>query len=97
MTTIRWNNSIIHGLVDGFQSRVEGAVAMTRRILAARRSRAVTQRLLTHDDRMLTDIGITRNDVEQALAIAWDGDPAVALAEIRRRRMQADRQRLATS
>lgn len=95
MTTIRWNNSIFHGLLDGIQSRIEGAVATARRILAARRSRAVTQRLLTYDDRMLTDIGITRSDVERALAVAWDGDPAVALAEIRRRHVQADRQRLA--
>ena len=95
MTTIRWNNAIFHGLLDGFQSRIEGAIATARRILAARRSRAVTQRLLTHDDRMLADIGVTRSDVEQALAIAWDGDPAVALAEIRRRHIEADRRRLA--
>lgn len=95
MTTMKWNNAIFHALLDGFQGRIEGAVATTRQILTARRSRAVTQRLLTYDDRMLTDIGITRSDVERALAVAWDKDPAVALAEIRRRHVQADRQRLA--
>ncbi|MFY0613455.1 MAG: DUF1127 domain-containing protein [Hyphomicrobiaceae bacterium] len=54
----------------------------------------MTAKLLTHDDRLLSDIGVSRSDVEQALNVAWDEDPAVALGEIRRRRLQADRQGL---
>jgi MFS family permease len=48
--------------------------------------------LLTHDDRMLTDIGIARSNIEPALSVKWNEDPAVALSEIRRRRLQAYQQ-----
>ena len=71
-----------------------GILRRLQKIRAARRSRAVTRQLLTQDDRLLDDIGVSRNDVIQALHVAWDADPAVALAETRRRRLQADRQGL---
>lgn len=94
MNTIRRQNIAFHWLFDGLHSRAAAGLATLRRIRVARQSRAVTRQLLTHDDRLLNDIGVSRSDVNQALAISWDADPAVALAEIRRRRLQADRQGL---
>jgi hypothetical protein len=41
---------------------------------------------------MLTDIGIARSNIEPALSVKWNEDPAVALSEIRRRRLQAYQQ-----
>ena len=92
MNTIRTQSNTFHRLFDGLHGRAAAALATLRRIRTARHARAVTQQLLTFDDRMLYDIGVSRSDVEQALAVAWDADPAVALAEVRRRRLQADRQ-----
>lgn len=94
MNTIRTQNTPFHRLFDRFHGGAAAGLATFRRIRAARQARAVTQQLLTHDDRLLNDIGVSRSDVEQALAVAWDADPAVALAEVRRRRLQADRQGL---
>ncbi|MFT5508830.1 MAG: hypothetical protein ACI89J_001907 [Hyphomicrobiaceae bacterium] len=94
MSTIRSRNSAIYGLFDNLLRGAAFGLAVLKRIHEARRSRAITQLLLTHDDRMLNDIGVSRSDVEQALSVRWDVDPATMLAEIRRRRMQAERQGL---
>ncbi len=94
MNTIRRQNITFHRLLDGLHGRTAAGLATFRRIRVARQSRAVTRQLLTHDDRLLNDIGVSRSDVDQALAVAWDADPAVALAGIRRRRLQVDRQGL---
>lgn len=95
MSTIRSRNSAIYGLFDNLLRGAAFGLAVLKRIHEARRSRAITHLLLTHDDRMLNDIGVSRSDVEQALSVGgWDVDPATVLAEIRRRRMQAERQGL---
>ena len=94
MSTIRSRNSAIYGLFDNLLRGAAFGLAVLKRTHEARRSRAITQLLLTHDDRMLNDIGVSRSDVEQALSVRWDVDPATMLAEIRRRRMQAERQGL---
>lgn len=94
MNTIKPQGTLFYGLFDGFQTAVTKGTGEIRRILLARRARAATRGLLTHDDRLLSDIGVTRADVERALSVAWNEDPARALAEIRRRRLQAERQRL---
>ena len=94
MNTIRRQNTTFHRLFDGIHSSAAARLAKLRRIRVARQSRTATRQLLTHDDRLLNDIGVSRSDVDQALAVAWDADPAVALAEIRRRRLQADQQGL---
>lgn len=70
--------------------------AQLRRTYAARQSRAATAQLLACDDRLLTDIGVTRGDVEQALSVGWADDPAATLAQIRRQRIEADRKALAS-
>lgn len=94
MNTIRNQIAPNSALFERFQAGVAAKLTAIAKIRAARQARAVTERLLTHDDRMLTDIGVSRSDIEQALSVAWDKDPAVSLGEIRRRRMQADRQGL---
>ena len=94
MNTIRRHKAPYDGFFERLQAGLTSGVATVVRLRDARRSRAVTERLLTMDDRMLNDIGVSRGDVEQALTVAWDQSPAVALAEISRRRVQADRQGL---
>ena len=94
MQSVQTHNTIFHRVFFDIQTNAAGIWRTLQRIRTARRSRAVTRQLLTQDDRLLTDIGVSRNDVIQALHVAWDADPAVALAEIRRRRLQADRQSL---
>ena len=94
MSTIGNRNASIHGWFENIQSLAASGLSAMKRVHSARRSRTATRHLLTHDDRMLDDMGVSRNDVVQALAVSWDTDPATALAEIRRRRLQADRQGL---
>ena len=94
MHTLQTQNTLFYRFFCDPRASAANLLATLKRIRMARRSRAVTRQLLTHDDRLLTDIGVSRNDVIQALHVAWDADPAVALAEIRRRRLQADRQGL---
>lgn len=79
MSTIRSRNSAIYGLFDNLLRGAAFGLAVLKRIHEARRSRAITQLLLTHDDRMLNDIGVSRSDVEQALSVRWDVDPATML------------------
>ncbi len=52
--------------------------------------RAAVASLLDQDDRMLRDIGVTREDVARALEVAGE-DPARYLARLRRQRIDADR------
>ncbi|MEL6965166.1 MAG: hypothetical protein AAGD43_01430 [Pseudomonadota bacterium] len=52
--------------------------------------RAAVAGLLDQDDRMLRDIGVTREDVAKALQVVGE-DPARYLARLRRQRIDADR------
>jgi len=58
-------------------------------IYRARQSRLVIERLLTYDDRMLDDMGVSRSDIELALTVPMNQDPAAELAAIRSERRQA--------
>lgn len=92
MITLQSQNVRFYWVLEQIYRYASYSLATLGKIRSARRSRAVTRQLLTQDDRMLDDIGVSRSDVEKALASDWDTDPAATLAEIRRRRMQADRQ-----
>ena len=54
-------------------------------------ARDAVARLLEHDDRMLADIGLTRQDVVAALNSAHREDASMALARIRSERKRARR------
>jgi Domain of unknown function (DUF1127) len=84
--------SPIFGAFEPLINGASGAIDAFVQICGARRGRSLTKQLLTHDDRILTDIGISRSDIERALSVKWDEDPSLALAEIRRRRLQAYQQ-----
>ncbi len=92
MNMIRRDSSVYNRPFGEWTSIFAHAAARLKRIQSARQSRAATRLLLTHDNRLLRDIGVSRADVEQALSVGWDQDPTAALAELRRRRMRADRQ-----
>ena len=53
-------------------------------------ARSAVASLLDQDDRMLRDIGVTREDVTKALAVVGE-DPAHYLARMRKQRIDADR------
>lgn len=94
MSALRNETPVTSWILSGLQQPLSELATAVKRIYLARQARAATQHLLTHDDRILSDIGVSRNDVEQALSVDWDKDPTEALAEMRRRRMQAGRQGL---
>ncbi len=54
-------------------------------------ARAAVASLLDQDDRMLRDIGVTREDVVQALKANGTEDPANYLARRRKQRIDAER------
>lgn len=64
----------------GLLTRLAGAVA---RRLGAWRSRQALSELLLFDDRQLADIGVTRGDIEWALAQPLSHDTASALERLR--------------
>ena len=68
--------------------RIWDAVMEARRRAEAR---AAVANLLDQDDRMLRDIGVTREDVIEALKMSGGEDPASYLARIRKQRIDATR------
>ena len=68
--------------------RIWDAVMESRRRAEAR---AAVANLLDQDDRMLRDIGVTREDVIEALKMSGGEDPASYLARIRKQRIDATR------
>lgn len=65
-----------------------------RALLRGLQRRREVNRLLSHDDRMLRDIGITRSDVISVLALPLCRDPTAHLAALQRRRVQRLRPRI---
>jgi uncharacterized protein YjiS (DUF1127 family) len=57
----------------------EGCGAFVHAIARSARNRRAVTRMLELDDRMLSDIGVTRCDVQNALARRFDEDPAYRL------------------
>lgn len=93
VTTAKFIATLLRLLCSRHDS-VEAGLAKLRQVREARQSRAAIERLLNHQDWQLRDIGVSRRDIEMALSVSWDENPSVALAEMRRRRMRADRQAL---
>lgn len=57
----------------------EGCGAFVAAIARSARNRRAVRGMLELDDRMLRDVGVTRTDVQQALAARFDEDPAYHL------------------
>lgn len=72
--------------------RLAGAgIARLAVLWRAYRNRREVARLLSLDSRMLSDIGITRGDVESAMAIPMPDDPSSHLAAMAHERRAAQR------
>ncbi|KAB2849877.1 MAG: DUF1127 domain-containing protein [Hyphomicrobiaceae bacterium] len=54
-------------------------VPAIRRVFSNWKARRALKQLRDLDDRMLKDIGVTRIDLEQALALPWSENPALHL------------------
>ena len=61
------------------------------RWMERRRQRVRLRRLLDHDDRTLEDIGLRRSEIEHALALPWNADPAAEARRLSRRALCLDR------
>lgn len=92
MTTIHENRSLISKISANASTIAAAIAAAARRFHDNRRSRLAVERLLTYDDRMLDDMGITRIDIEQALAGPITENPAITLSRVRAERQRARRQ-----
>lgn len=92
MSVIEGRNVMFYRLFEPVSKYVAACQERASLLRQARCGRAATRQLLTYDDRILDDIGVSRSDVREALASSWDTDPALKLAEIRRWRLQAARQ-----
>jgi uncharacterized protein YjiS (DUF1127 family) len=66
-------------------------VTRLRSLWRAWRNRRLVMPLLAFDDRMLSDIGLTRSDVTGALALPTGEDPSIRLARASRERRDARR------
>ncbi|HMT14178.1 MAG TPA: DUF1127 domain-containing protein [Aestuariivirga sp.] len=68
MSRLRESHSSAHGFVNGDRS----VLALPRRILARFRARREMNRLLSMDDHMLQDIGLSRGDIQrEAMRSLW--------------------------
>ena len=65
---------------------IERFVAYVRSMHERAQSRAAIEGLLAHDDRMLDDMGLTRQDIINALSCPAQDDPSQHLARTRRAR-----------
>jgi len=70
---------------------VAKVAARLRSVWRAWRNRRQVMPLLAFDDRMLSDIGLTRSDVTGALALPAGDDPSLRLARASRERRDARR------
>ncbi len=68
---------------------LRGTGSMISRALRAYSARRELSRLLTNDDRMLRDIGITRTDIQSALSTPGTRDPSLVLANLAYERRDA--------
>jgi uncharacterized protein YjiS (DUF1127 family) len=67
------------------------AIARIAAVFAAIRNRRTVMRMLEFDDRMLSDIGLTRGDVHASLAAPIDDDPSRRLTGYWQERRSAAR------
>jgi len=91
MNTTHDNSSYFTRHITDFLRSISALKSALARGYQARQSRLTIERLLTYDDRMLDDMGVTRSDIELALTVPINQDPAVELAAIRTERRQASR------
>ncbi|MEJ1157451.1 DUF1127 domain-containing protein [Prosthecomicrobium sp. N25] len=66
----------------GFFGRVVAGLAKIRRVSSNRRR---VKALLDLDDHLLMDLGLTRRDIDAALATPWDEDASTILERRTRR------------
>lgn len=92
MTTTHDNSPLISKIFADASTIATNIAAKARRFHSNRQSRLSIERLLTYDDRMLDDMGITRSDIERALAGPITENPAMELARLRADRQNAKRQ-----
>ena len=81
-------SSAANGRLDaGHQPTLIGRfVAYVQAMRERAQSRAAIESLLAHDDRMLDDMGLTRQDIIDALSSPTQDDPSEHLARSRRAR-----------
>ena len=81
-------SSAANGRLDaGHQPNlIERFVTYVRAMRERAQSRAAIEGLLAHDDRMLDDMGLTRQDIINALSCSGHDDPSQHLARTRRAR-----------
>lgn len=65
---------------------IERFVTYVRAMRQRAQSRAAIEGLLAHDDRMLDDMGLTRQDIVNALSCSADQDPSEFLVRAKRAR-----------
>jgi uncharacterized protein YjiS (DUF1127 family) len=79
MTTTEFSQSRYQGAATGLRHFVETAAARVAVAWKSYSNRRSVTRLLEFDERMLRDIGLTRNQVRHALATRFDEDPSYRL------------------
>jgi uncharacterized protein YjiS (DUF1127 family) len=98
MTTAELTPARPAGHASRLLALAEGAVSRVAALVVAIRNRRAINRLLEMDERMLTDIGLTRGDVYSSLSGPIETDPSVRLtslwSERRHAAHQSARQRL---
>jgi len=71
-------------------SVAEGVTGWAARFFRALRARRALRNMLSYDDRMLDDIGVTRDEIDRALGLPLDVNAAQALASEASRRREAE-------
>ena len=86
-TTTRLGSDQHHSLLDRI-------VTYFRAMYQRAQTRAALEGLLAQDDRMLDDMGLTRQDIYDVLSYSGKEDPTERLARIKRARRLADPMRI---
>ncbi len=93
MATTDLSHSRQPQLGERIQTVVEVSAARVAAVWKAAMNRRAVGRLAEWDDRMLSDIGLTRNDVTSALAGGVTEDPSARLRVLSGERRSAERAR----
>lgn len=82
MTTTELTPARPAGPASRLLALAEGAVARVAALVVAIRNRRAVNGLLEMDDRMLSDIGLTRGDVYSSLSGRTEDDPSLRLSAL---------------
>ena len=91
MATTEFERLATPGTGENLRTLIETGGAHLARLWTALKNRRAAARLLSWDNRMLGDIGLTRGDVESAFSSGLADDPSFVLTEFRRERRAARR------